>query len=114
MEAMKELWNEYRRTYQAFARDLARLQELMENQAASEEIGSALLTVERARATHNEARDRLAATLQPSIVLPDSPAPHGDQHVRTAAKLLWELSGKPENSSDSNWYRAERVMRAAG
>jgi hypothetical protein len=36
-----------------------------------------------------------------------------EQSIRRTAKLIWEFSGKPDNSAESDWLRAERLVKAA-
>ena len=70
MGADRALWNEYRGTWEAFSRKLDELQAVVEtgDRSRAEE---ALLVVERARLTHNAARDKLAAQLSGEIASMD-------------------------------------------
>jgi len=76
MDVNRELWDEYRRTWEAFTTTLD----------------------EEARAAHNAARDRLAEHLTSR-----------EHRVRNTAKMIWEFSGRPEGTAESDWYRAEKV-----
>jgi superfamily I DNA and RNA helicase len=110
----REFWNGYRATWEAFSRKLDELQAVVEtgDRSRSEE---ALLAVEKARLAHNVARDRLAAQLSDEIATFDrKQMDEAEQHrVRQTARLLWELAGKPSGTADSDWHRAERLVRSA-
>jgi hypothetical protein len=97
MALNRQLWNEYRVTWEEFSRQLDALQRLVET-GARDRIEGALLNVEKARLAHNEARDRLAAHLTGEI---------------DTARLLWEFSGKPHGTAEKDWFRAEKLVRAA-
>ncbi len=116
MAANRELWNEYRGTWEEFARQLDELQRLVEA-GDQDHIESALLAVEKARLAHNESRDRLAAQLTGEIVAADAQASArklpDDERVRKTARLLWEFSGKPQGTAENDWFRAERMVRSA-
>jgi hypothetical protein len=108
MTADRELWNEYRGTWEEFARQLSALQRLMEA-GERDRIETALLGVERAKMSHNEARDRLAAQLAGEIAAGKHP---DEERVRKTARLLWEFSGKPQGTAEQDWFRAERLVRS--
>jgi hypothetical protein len=114
MGADRTLWNEYRATWEAFSRKLDELQSCVEagDRRRAEE---ALLAVERARLVHNAARDRLAAHLSGEIAALDRKALDDSerQRVRHTAQLLWEIAGKPSGTADSDWLRAEQLVRSA-
>jgi len=113
MVANEKLWNEYRATWNAFARELAELQRLVE---AGERNGvdMALLTVEMARLAHNAARDRLAAVLtDKTTVIDPLPEVPEKSRVRETARLLWEFSGKPQGTAEKDWLKAESLVRSA-
>lgn len=75
MNRDRDLWNEYRRTWKAFAACLDRWQRAEESEKT--QLHEAL---EAARAAHKEARDRLAVRLTSR----DEPAPD-------TARLRWEF-----------------------
>ena len=58
MGANRALWNEYRATWEAFSQKLDELQAVVESKDRPR-AEEALLAVEKARLTHNAARDRL-------------------------------------------------------
>jgi hypothetical protein len=107
----RNLRDEYRATWDEFSRKLQQLQSSVET-GAQNRIESALIEVEKARLAHNAARDRLAEHLTgefSSAALP----PH-EQRVRRTARLLWEFAGKPHGTAETDWLRAEQLVRAAG
>jgi hypothetical protein len=109
----RKLWNEYRATWEAFARKLDQLQACAEagNRQLVEE---ALLEVEKAKSAHNAARDRLASNLSGCIGAADAAdARSEEQLIREKARLLWELSGKPQGTAEADWLDAERLVRSA-
>jgi uncharacterized protein (DUF2267 family) len=108
------LWNKYRETWEAFSRKLDDLQKVIET-GDRNRAEEALLAVERARVTHNTARDLLAAQLSGEIAALDNRemAAAEQRRVRQTAQLLWEIAGKPNGTADSDWHRAERLVRSA-
>jgi hypothetical protein len=113
MVANEKLWQEYRATWDAFARELTELQRLVD---AGERNGvdMAILTVEMARLAHNAARDRLAAHLAGKNAAIDAlPQVPEESRVRRTARLIWEFSGKPQGTAEKDWLRAERALRSA-
>ncbi|HVW83519.1 MAG TPA: DUF2934 domain-containing protein [Bryobacteraceae bacterium] len=114
MGATGELWNAYRATWEAFSRNLANLQRCAET-GQRNLIETALLEVERARSAHNTARDRLAATLAlaPASPVAGTPELPEEWRVRETAHLIWELSGRPQGSAETDWLSAERLVRTA-
>jgi len=111
MAVNRQLWNEYRVTWEEFSRQLDELQRLVET-GARDRIEGALLSVEKARLAHNEARDRLAAHLTGEIDMVTNKLPE-QERVRTTARLLWEFSGKPQGTAENDWFRAEKLVRSA-
>ena len=112
MAGNRQLWNDYRETWDAFSRQLGELQALVDS-GEKERAECALVMVEAARIAHKEARDRLAAELTgrtPFIVEP--PVAANDQ-VRSTARLFWEFAGRPQGTADRDWFRAERLVRSA-
>jgi len=114
MGANEELQKRYRTTWEAFSLKLDAYQLCVEsgNRTAVE---AALLEVEKARMEHNAARDRLAQHLAGEVAAVDmrSISVPEQRRVRETAKLLWELAGKPVGTADSDWHRAEHLVRAA-
>jgi hypothetical protein len=114
MGADSKLWNEYRATWEIFSRKLDELQAVVETRDR-DRAEEALLAVERARIAHNTARDRVAAQLSVEIAAQD--ARNQDRlerrRVRHTAQLLWEIAGKPSGTADSDWHRAEQLVKAA-
>src|SRR5437016_4554206 len=115
MAADRELWNDYRVSWEEFARELDELQRLVEI-GERDRIESALLRVEKTRLAHNHARDRLASRLAGNIVAADGENSAGtlpdEDRVRKTARLLWEFSGKPQGTAEQDWFRAERLVRS--
>jgi hypothetical protein len=110
MGANRELRNAYRATWDIFSRRLEELQACVE--AGGRGADAALLLVEKARIAHNAARDRLAAQLLGEMDAVRVPAVE-QLRVRRTAHLLWEIAGKPHGSADSDWQRAEVLVRSA-
>ncbi|MGD1072446.1 MAG: DUF2934 domain-containing protein [Bryobacteraceae bacterium] len=115
MASNRQLFNEYRATWEEFSRQLDELQQFVES-GARDCIDGALLNVEKARLAHNEARDRLAAHMTGEIKAADQPVTNAvteEERVRTTARLLWEFSGKPHGTAENDWFRAQRLVRSA-
>jgi hypothetical protein len=114
MGANRALWNEYRATWEAFSQKLDELQAVVESKDRPR-AEEALLAVEKARLTHNAARDRLAAQLSGEIASLDKKEMHAaeQRRVRQTAQLLWEMAGKPNGTAEDDWFRAERLVRSA-
>jgi hypothetical protein len=114
MGANPELRNKYRATWDDFSRKLDIYQSCVEagDYARAE---TALLEVEQARMAYNSARDCLAQHLTSRIAAVDlkSIAIPEQRRVRQTAHLLWELAGKPHGTADSDWRRAENLVRTA-
>jgi hypothetical protein len=109
----KRLWNEYRATWEAFSRNLDKLQACAEG-GNRQLVEEALLEVEKAKAVHNAARDRLAANLSGSIAARDAADARSEEElIREKARVLWELSGKPQGTAEADWLGAERLVRCA-
>jgi hypothetical protein len=113
MGANLELRNEYRATWDIFSRRLRELQACVETGGRGAE--AALLEVEKARVAHNAARDRLAEQLLGEMGAVDKRAKTAAEQgrVRMTAHLLWEIAGKPNGSADSDWRRAEVLVKSA-
>ena len=106
MSTKRELWTEYRGTWEIFSRNLYKLQELTDS-GEGELAAAAMTEVKQARAEHNAARDRLAKHLAGETA--DVP----ELTIRRTARLLWEFSGKSEDTAASDWHRAEELVRSA-
>jgi len=114
MGANPELRNQYRATWDVFSRQLDVYQSYVEaGDAARAE--AALLEVEKARMAHNAARDLLAQDLTNKIAAIDlkSIKVPDQRRVRATAHILWEIAGKPSGTADSDWRRAETLVRTA-
>jgi hypothetical protein len=113
MGANRDLRNEYRATWENFSRRLNELQTCVA--AGGQGAEAALLEVEKARIAHNAARDRLAEQLLGEVAAVDKRTKSAaeQRRVRDTAHLLWEIAGKPNGSADSDWHRAEVLVRSA-
>ncbi len=117
MTVKKILWKEYRETWRNFSSRLETLQAISES-TDPEGARNAFTEVEKARMQHNAARDKLADYLAAELPKPNRPAapdrPAADeQRIRGAARLIWEFSGKPLHTADSDWHKAEMLVRSA-
>jgi len=110
---------DYRAAFENFSRKVRHFQCLTAQEKADPaEVEAALIAVELARMNYNTSRDALACEmLRQSPV--DIQKQQGDgrspERLRTKAmaKLLWDLSGRPEGTAEQNWLRAERMVRRA-
>jgi hypothetical protein len=111
-----ELLNRYRTAWEEFVRATNALQDsLIATAPERARVEVALFEAEKARLAYNAARDLLveqmaglrAAANPPSQNLPQ------DGKVRAIARLLWELSGKPDGTALADWLHAERLVRSA-
>jgi len=113
MGVERKLWYEYRATWDAFSRNLDKLQACAEG-GNRQLVEEALLEVEKAKSAHNAARDRLAAHLSDRIAAQDAAdARSEEQLIREKARMLWELSGRPQGTAEADWLQAERLVRFA-
>lgn len=114
MRVNRDLQTEYRAAWSAFSRRLNELQTLVE---AGDRTGAqeALLAVEKARLAHNAARDRLAEHLGSEVAASKRrTGMQTDRHTVTrTAHLLWEVAGRPAGTAESDWHRAEALVRSA-
>lgn len=109
----RKLWNEYRGTWEAFSRRLDELQKTAET-GNRDLATAALIEVEKAKSAHNAARDRLAAHLSGGIEAMDAAEKRSEEDlIREKARLIWELSGKPQGTAEADWLSAERLVRSA-
>jgi hypothetical protein len=114
MGADPELRKQYRATWEAFSQMLDRYQACVDSGDRSR-AEAALLDVEKARMVHNAARDRLAQQLTGEIAALDMKAigVAEQRRVRETAHILWEIAGKPSGTAESDWRRAETLVRTA-
>ena len=113
MATKRALWDEYRATWDAFSRNLDRLQSCSES-GDRVLIENALVAVEESKATHNAARDRLAEYLTGlTKIEPVERLRNEEERIRAKARLVWEVSGKLQNSAEADWLLAERMVRSA-
>jgi dihydroorotase-like cyclic amidohydrolase len=129
---------EYRRTWKNFSSKLYEMQELTDS-GQSGAAAAVLVSVRAARLEHNAARDRLAKYLaarkvivaetaadkrisgaqnaegqnEPQRNKQDRDKQDEEQRIRRTARLIWEFSGKPQNTAESDWRHAEELVRAA-
>jgi hypothetical protein len=116
--AREDAWQAYRIAFADFARKARSMQLLREQQNPDQAaIDAALLEVEKASLVYRNCRDALAHYLLPPSVHDriwgeqvDSSQLAAD-HVRSIAKLRWELRGKPEGTANDDWNRAEEIIR---
>lgn len=104
----RKLVEDYRAAWTEFDRALRRFQ----SEAADRDHEHLLLAVETARARYSAARDRLVSRMLEA----DSShlAPVSDEsRIRGSARLFWEVARKPGNSAESDWLRAEALVRGA-
>ena len=108
----RELFVEYRRTWKEFSRKLNEVQEMADSGITGPEADRKLEEVKLARLAHNGARDRLARSL--AAAKSDlNPQTDREQRIRRTARLIWEFSGKPQNTAESDWQRAEQLVQTA-
>ena len=115
-----EAWREYRSAFQQFSQRARKVQ-LLTTQPNPDRaaIDAALLELEKARLAYNRRRNVLAAQLlcSPSndkclARMTDTSQPQAER-VKHIAKLVWEFSGRPEGTADTDWQRAEEIIRLA-
>ena len=116
MGTKRELLNQYKTAWEEFVRKTNALQDcLTANEPDRARVEVALLEVEKARLAYNAARDLLVAQmagLQPAPKLVDETLMH-DGKVRAVARILWELTGKPDGTAVADWLQAERLVQSA-
>ena len=111
-----ELSNRYRATWGEFVRATNALQDILAATAPDRARAElAVFEAERARLTHNAARDLLVAQMAGlrAAANPPSLTPSPDGKVRAIAFLLWEVAGKPDGTALANWLQAERLVKSA-
>jgi hypothetical protein len=111
---LEELRTAYRSTWLEWARQTDALQYIVESGSPDRgQVEKLLLAAECARAAHNQARDRLALAFGQAPAPLGEPAPR-DGRVRETAHLLWEFAGRPDGTAESDWQRAQSVVRTVG
>jgi Protein of unknown function (DUF2934) len=113
-------WHAYRSAFADFSQKVRAVQAMIADPTPDRAaIDTALLQVEKARVRYNQSRDKVARYLLASTASQPLPALEYDspdeyeERVRTIAKLLWEVAGKPEGTAEDDWYRAENIIRRA-
>ena len=110
-----EVWAAYKRAFRDFSAKARTVQQQAAKPAATRnDIEAAVLALEKARVAYSNARDALAQQLlnSPPRTPPTPPEP-SPVHTAEVARLLWESVGRPEGTADSDWHRAEEIIRAA-
>jgi hypothetical protein len=125
MKAADPLRQAYRTTFDEYACKLDALQRLIDsdgtdNGTGKARIEAAIQEADAARRAHNSARDLLAAELAVEASLkmstrksPVQSAPAVDDRIRETAQLLWEFAGRPADTAERDWCRAEQLVHAA-
>jgi hypothetical protein len=111
MKDNPKLAEEYRSEWAKYDLSLRELQRAEDGEDQSR-LESLRLSVERARLSYSAARDRLAANMLGIDLAALAPVA-ADYRIRGTAKLLWELSGKPQGTAEFDWLRAEQIVRHA-
>jgi hypothetical protein len=110
--AKVQTWRAYRRAFEDFSDKVRQVQSLTgQTDPDRAAIEAALLDLEKTRKAYSCARDAVAQTLQPALLLNPSLAHAGD--VKGIAALLWESAGRPEGTAHDDWFRAEKIVRRA-
>ncbi|HWD99396.1 MAG TPA: DUF2934 domain-containing protein [Bryobacteraceae bacterium] len=110
MEDDRKLVESYREAWAEFERRLRMMQAApAANPADTERL---VLDVEDARLKYGLARDRLVARMLDLDITDIRPGSQ-DARIRGSANLLWEFAGKPGNSAEKDWLRAEALVRSA-
>jgi hypothetical protein len=109
MTEHRKLVEQYRAAWEEFHRSLDRLQNAVDR-GQSSELESPFLAVENARRKYNTARDRLAAEMLQADLA--HIAPRSDEaRIREIAHCFWELEGRRQGTAESDWLRAEALLR---
>jgi hypothetical protein len=79
----------------------------------------ALLELEKAHWVYDRCRDALAVELLPASMrgtfrrMEPKSAEAYENRVPAVARLLWESVGRPEDTADDDWNRAEQIVSHA-
>jgi hypothetical protein len=110
-----ELWAAYKNAFRVFSEKVRNIQrEAAKPVVPPNEIEAAVLAVEKARVAYSNARNAVAKELlesPPGAVM--EPPESSPAHTAEVAKLLWESGGRPDGTAESDWYRAEEIIRTA-
>jgi phosphosulfolactate phosphohydrolase-like enzyme len=104
---------EYRSAFEDFSRKAQSVQLLTEHPTGDRKaFETALLELEKAHLTYNEARDAFVRSLLPAS---SEPHVHGDhrEDVQAIAELLWVGAGRPTGTAEEDWHRAEAIVQCA-
>lgn len=111
MDEDRKLVEGYREAWAEFEARVQRLQAACLD-GSGENLNLLFLEVETARLKYSSARDRLVSRMLDAEIL--SFEPHSDEaRIRGAAQLLWEFGGRPGDSAEKDWLRAEAMVRRA-
>ena len=120
MKAARDAELVYRSAFEDFSRKVRQVQVLTGLISANPaEMEAALLDLERAHVTYNNARDQWVQYLLPSSSRRAHPRSlhqvHEDHEncVRAIAELLWESAGRPEGTAAEDWRKAEEIVKQA-
>jgi DUF2934 family protein len=120
MKAARDAELLYRVAFENFSTKVRQVQVLTSlTSTETAEMEAALLDLERAHVTYNNARDQWVQYLLPSSsrrVHPTSLHQVHEDHekcVRAIAELLWESAGRPEGTAAENWRKAEEIVKQA-
>jgi hypothetical protein len=106
---------EYRIAFEEFSQQARKFQSLTAQPNLDRAVvDAALLDLEKAHLAYTNCRNVLADQLAHTDVNAGSLSEQvSADRIRTIAKLLWEVAGKPEGSAREDWYRAEEIVRRA-
>jgi hypothetical protein len=111
MDEDRKLLEHYRKAWTDFEASVQRLQAACAD-GSGENLNPLFLDVETARLKYSSARDRLVSRMLTAEGL--SLEPRSDEaRIRGAAQLLWEFGGRPRDSAEKDWLRAEAMVRRA-
>jgi hypothetical protein len=114
--AAAEVWEAYDAAFHEFSEKVRNLQNLTDDPASPKHaIEAAVLAVEIARIAYGRARDAAAEMLLDAPLTNSLPPAANGSPVHTAeiAELLWKSAGRPEGTAESDWRRAEEIIRLA-
>jgi Protein of unknown function (DUF2934) len=115
MKRTREVEAQYRDTFEDFSRKAQHVQSLTAQQSTDgKTFEAALLDLEKAHLTYNQARDAFLQSWLPA----SAPIPAVDDNDRTAdvptiAELIWEGAGRPDGTAAEDWRRAEAIVKCA-